>query len=508
MAVDLSKLTGNVRTVRPNGTQPYGVPWSNVTRYANEFQTASRERNVPSLLLAAMAMVESDSTHYAANGQVIVRQSDGYDAHPTVGIMQVKPVYWQYLEPNADAYTPQGNILLGAAVMGWAIARHGTWQKALTEVYFPGPDSGSGTTQNAYVQTVTSLMAEIENNIKPVAGGGNPTPAPVDPIAVIVGGPYPPVDYGWLSDIGLNYYPYGVGHGTTRRSQHTGIDVSVPDETTLYAPMAGKVLCVGTNGTNLWGNGCGSYTDTGTGSPNAPIQGVGNITILLDGGLRLTMGHCSASYVGVGQRVTAGMPVGRSGGQNGYHVHIETAIYAPDRVNRAIQINGGDYFLLEPVSALRQEIGGVTQAPQPTYAARAPVPQPAEFEGSWTVTVVAPEGLAVRQRANMTAPEVAARLTKGEQFSAVYLAYGQDGKPWWISKAGGRVTMMGTECEAVVPQKECPDLFPAYWEMLEEVRRRSVLIEGHADKTRVSAIDAEYEAESLRLYIDGLGGGK
>ena len=108
----------------------------------------------------------------------------------------------------------------------------------------------------------------------------------------------------------------------SRRNRETFSDLIsmiTPDETPLYTPVAGKVLCVGNRGQNTWGQGCGAYADTMGG-------GVGNITIMLDSGHKLNLGHCSASYVEPGQRVAAGQKVGRSGGMNGSHVHIEVAI--------------------------------------------------------------------------------------------------------------------------------------------------------------------------------------
>ena len=78
-----------------------------------------------------------------------------------------------------------------------------------------------------------------------------------DPLAVIFGGVPARVEYGFLADVGLNYYAYGVGHGTTRPTQHTGDDVLVPDETPLYAPAPGIVTCVGWRGNPTYGQGCG-----------------------------------------------------------------------------------------------------------------------------------------------------------------------------------------------------------------------------------------------------------
>lgn len=88
--------------------------------------------------------------------------------------------------------------------------------------------------------------------------------------------------------------------------------------------------------------------------------------------------------------------------------------------------------------------GGGAPSP-PTYVERLPIPQPAEFEdgSAWEVKVTA-SSVPVKQYADMAAPDVAAPLQKGETFSAPYLVYGRDGKPWWVSRARGRVPKAGT----------------------------------------------------------------
>ena len=446
---DLSKLTGTVRTLRPQSSDPYGIPWSNIARWEPAFTIAGKEFSVDLLLLAAMAVVESDATHYRDDGSVLTAPNDGHGGGRAIGIMQVKPRVWQWLLPDADPNTPEGNIRLGTAIMARAIRQEGSWQSAIRNVYFPATDP-NGTTQDAYVAAVGSLMAEIRNQTKPKPANppstdpnsptSTPQPATTDPIAYIVGGSYPPITYGWLADAGLNYYVYGVNHGTQRASQHTGVDVGVPDHTPLYAPAPGKVLCVGNAGQNIWGQGCGAYEDTGINPPRSPLEGVGNITILLDSGHKLTLGHCDDCLFRPGDRVKQGDLIGHSGGQNGYHVHIEVA------VNR-----GGTYWLVEPIAALREAMGMHAPAPQqPSYdAPRIDVPQPASFEGQgWTVEVMQ-DGVPVKQYASRDAPDVAPPLQSGETFTAVYIAYGRDGEPWWIGERRGRVPVAGTDCEAL-----------------------------------------------------------
>ena len=144
----LSRLSGHVRTFRPGRDTPYGVPWRNVSRYEPHYSEAAAECGLDPLLVAAVGMVESESNQYEPDGRtVLVRRGDRYDDHPAVGIMQVKPFYWQSLLPDADPETVAGNIRLGAAVLAQGIRQFGAWQRAITARYFPADDPERGTTR-------------------------------------------------------------------------------------------------------------------------------------------------------------------------------------------------------------------------------------------------------------------------------------------------------------------------------------------------------------------------
>ncbi len=237
-----------------------------------------------------------------------------------------------------------------------------------------------------------------------------------------------PITYGWLADEGLDYYGYGVGHGTDRSTQHPGVDVPVPDETPLFTPAAGVVRCVGEAGEVTWGQGCGFFRDVDGG-------GVGNITILLDSGHKLTLGHCSSATISPGQRVAAGQHVGRSGSMNGPHVHVEVSVN-----------NNGTYWLVDPIPALREAMGAppTIDATGNGFAAREPIPQPDEWDVFVPVRATR-SGVPVLQRADPNAPHVRKPLSEGEDFEGVMIVLGTDGKTWfWVSRNGGRVPVDGT----------------------------------------------------------------
>src|SRR5690606_38431616 len=94
-------------------------------------------------LLAAMAILESDANQYhtlAATGtrDQVLRGGDHHDPHPSIGIMQIKPFFHQATLPDADVFTPQGNIRLGARLMRDFIHSTGSWQQAIEQRYHPG----------------------------------------------------------------------------------------------------------------------------------------------------------------------------------------------------------------------------------------------------------------------------------------------------------------------------------------------------------------------------------
>jgi hypothetical protein len=132
---------------------------------------------------------------------------------------------------------------------------------------------------------------------------------------------------------------------------------------------------------------------------------------------------------------------------NGWHVHLEA---------RKKRGTSGDYTIHDP-RALFADITG-----SPPKAPRANVPQPEEFDRTWTVTVTE-NGVPVLQRADPNASPVAEPLQKGEQFEAAYLTLSDaTGKPYWVSKARGRIPAEGTNLAEVLGIKggEKPDLTP------------------------------------------------
>jgi len=357
-------VTPTTKIGAPTGTVPKGKiggggSWDLVNRFDPLFVSEGTKHNVDPAWLKSMMLVETGGKNVS-------------DAHGASGVMQIKSEYWADRAKKAgyDLTTDAGQIGMAAAIVGGSIPglRGTTVKERFLYNYYPVLNSDgsicysckgeSGHTPQMYLDDIALYSKLINDALKPpITPTPTPTPTPKHPLEIILGGAaWPPVNYGFLSDVGIDAYEFGVGHGTIRSTQHTGDDIGVPHGTKVYAPLPGKITCVGTRGPSTWGQGCGYYVDDMDG-------GIGNITLVTDAGLKIVFGHCHRSLVQPGDRVVAGQQIGVSGGSNGDHLHLEVAINAPEKVSANARAAGLTYWLLNPIPALRAAMG--QPAPQP-----------------------------------------------------------------------------------------------------------------------------------------------
>lgn len=425
----------------PPGGGTLGIDWETITRYDDIIHREASAVGWPIERVRATIAIESRGDPRA----IQKNNSNGW----SYGLMQVVPfgvgwAGWHELVrekarfsrtfPEREVvnalYEPEINIAVGVAILESFYVQHGTLDGAQSAFftgnpYWGGEDTVNGTTGRQYQKSLAALIAEQRAFL------------PADPLAVIYPTmrPTPRVSFGFRARNTIALYHYGVGHGTQSAYEHSGIDVPVPYNTPIHSIAAGRVLCVGGRGQNLWGQGCGSFNDTGDAGPNGAEIGVGDITILFDSGLKWTAGHCRIAFIAPGDRVQAGQRIGASGGMLGPHTHHDM-----------VEERNGAYWLLDPLPAMERAMGGGTASPPPpVYAERIGIPQPQEFEVWWDVEIVQ-DGVPLLQRASLDAPHVASLFVKGERFKAVYIALGNDGRSYWISSIGTRVPLEGTRC--------------------------------------------------------------
>jgi hypothetical protein len=353
-AVVLSGLGAPTGTV-PRGKIGGGGSWDLVNRFDPIFIKEGKKHNVSPAMLKSMMIVETGGKNVS-------------DGHGATGVMQIKPAFWadRARQAGYDLNTDAGQIGMAAAILGGSVpgVRGTTPTERFLYTYYPilNPDGSvcytckgeSGHTPQMYLDDIALYTKLINDALLPIII--NPPPLE-DPLEALFGaGNRPKVFFDFLSVGGVGY-PYGVGHGTTNANQHTGNDIDVPFGTKFYAPAAGKILCVGENGTGVWGQGCGFFRDTGHGGTDAPSVGVGNITLLCDTGHKFVFGHARTCNFKPGQRVNKGDWIGTTGGMLGPHMHLEAAIDGPDRVSASERARGLTYWLVNPLPAIKAAMG-------------------------------------------------------------------------------------------------------------------------------------------------------
>jgi murein DD-endopeptidase MepM/ murein hydrolase activator NlpD len=335
-------MTGGV----PAQSGPMGSPggkWANIDRWDSAVAAAAAKYGVDPNRLKAHMMIESGGNPDAV-------QNNPTNGN-TYGMMQINPAIWndQLQAQGINMYTPEGNIMGAAYILSTLNQQYGSWDAA-SSAYFTGNPSWNGvvtvngTTGGDYRSMLNGYITELasyggsgggglrQHLTGSGPGGGNWTS--------IFGGAGTPISYEFdAPSVNGNMYNYAASYGLSGMS-HPGLDVSVPRGTPLFSPGSGVVSCVGSADAGVGGTGggsCGYFGDSDGG-------GIGNITIKLDNGTFVILGHSATASVRPGQRVTAGTAVGTSGGMYGAHTHLEVRV--PDA-----SMPGG-YRVVDPRSVL------------------------------------------------------------------------------------------------------------------------------------------------------------
>jgi hypothetical protein len=150
---------GLIQTSTPWNGEPFGVPWALVEMWGERIERACAKYGLDPRWLAVVIAIEIRGIH-ERDGDVL----EVWDAHPedgpSVGLTQVKPQVWQGLCPECDAYTADGNIELGAAVLRHLVDLHGSFEAAIAKGYHPGR-APNGTTAERYVRAARGLLEEL-----------------------------------------------------------------------------------------------------------------------------------------------------------------------------------------------------------------------------------------------------------------------------------------------------------------------------------------------------------
>jgi hypothetical protein len=364
----------------PVGNITGGGSWDSVNQYDAQLSAAAAKHGVDPAMLKAMMIIESGGDPGAAG------------AGGAIGLMQVKPEYWQAEAQSLgyDLYTPEGQIGMAAAILGGDVGatRGMSPEEAFVSVYYPTPcldcPGESGHTPRMYLDdmrmymdiinaaggqpTVTELPTtgtggtlprqpggEVAKAPAPVPGGNVPTGGG-DIVSTTVGGTVSGADINY----GLNapatpaanangecWYCYYEGHGGDRWS-HPGVDIPGGYGDAIYSPIQGTVTCAGTgNGPGSWDTGCAAFGDNNGGTGRLEVYDDRN-------GVSYIFGHSSSSAIQPGQTVNVGDYLGGIGWSDP-HVHLEARVWCDSM---------GTYLIVDPQAAMQSQNGSADFCPR------------------------------------------------------------------------------------------------------------------------------------------------
>ena len=441
---------GAVQTHRPGSQNRYAFDWEKTSKYAPYFELYGEEYGVDPRLLAAISVIESDSTQFRADGSVVKSADDG-SGIPAIGMMQVKPQYWQSLAPAADAMTIAGNIELGAAILAEGIKTFGSWQNAIKKRYHPGTDPHSGATPETYVQTMQSLLDEI--------GGSavtEPEPKPAQTMVKFAGA---------TQSVPLDVPFRVVLIPTNQTRQRPGIrmhpEVYVQHETGntgrgANAEMHLRYLQNGAEGQQLGYHFTVDEKEAiqmipvnevtwhgGDGGGQCNYTGVSCELCVQDGNVNKVQARLNA------EKLAAAVMLATNVTRLIQHSDCCAAIGNPAGCHsRCPEYIRDDHYWPVFTTHVESNMAGISPAPIVVYAS----PQPAPpwdgndvqvgkylFRAAQRHYVAKTDGVKLRKWADVASSEVREPLKKGEPVTGLFLVESDDGDDWIVTNYGSRI---------------------------------------------------------------------
>jgi len=288
-----------------------------LNQYDAAFQAAAARYGLDPNAIKAIAMIErgwgSQNTSVAG----------------AIGIMQVMPNGYYELQAQYPNWKtdPNQNIMLGAAILRSKMDQYGGSLDMGVQGYLGFGTDAYGTDNNEYLAMFKDYYAQLQatGGVMPGGGGAPFTGQAGSTYLSIFGGVSYPISSQHAQHNGAPqswYYriddELGIPIGT-----HPGLDVSMPNGTTLYMPRGLTGIVEVASGVDGYG-----YDPSGGVGRSGP--GTGELRIRLSNGDLLLLGHMQRIYFSPGQPVTGGMPLGLSGtAGSGPHVHFEYRIPGP-----------------------------------------------------------------------------------------------------------------------------------------------------------------------------------
>lgn len=277
-----------------------------VTKWSSQIDTASQKFGIPADMIAGIMEIESSGTQ------------DALSKAGAIGLMQIMPDHQDIANQyGGNLWDPNTNVMVGAKILrdnfdmakkqygvsddeAWNIAAAaylGDW--SWNSGTYAGFSDAEGSTGPSYIQKLNAARSHYQTQQTAAAA-----PSGHGSVDAITNNQHYTVTQGFgPSDLSLEPAYNGYAHF------HEGLDVGVPMDTPLTAPISGTIIEAGWN-------------DYGFGN---------SVVIQTDDGFTIRLGHMDSVAVADGQRVDAGTLMGYSGNtgaSTGPHTHIE--VHDPD----------------------------------------------------------------------------------------------------------------------------------------------------------------------------------